>query len=590
MQSAPGGDSLAFAGYAFSPGEGAAVFNSYLSRRSASGWQTTAMSPALLDTKGGLHLAYDSGLGEGVISQPSSPRLAPGAPAGYANLYRQSAADPGALTPLIDAPPPNRGAGGLSLEYAGASPDFSCQLFAANDALTGEVPGVAPAPPDPGSTGRDLYESCEGRLRLLNVAPGNGSVLAEPSFASASPDAHGVSADGSRVFFEAGGTVYVRVDGTQTREVAEGEFLTANPEGTKVLLEDGTLWMSNGAGAYEQAVDLTGGEGGFLGIAGASADLSKIYFLDTAALAAGAEAGNCTKASSSAESAIREEEREGKVPPGRGCNLYLYEAGAPIRFIATLLATDGGGGAEGLADWAAVAGKRTAEASPSGRYLAFGSTVRLTGYDNVGPCEKVTVEEETVLVDAPCNEAFLYDSASGRLLCASCNPSGEAPRGHSTLRRIGGAGDWQPQPRYLTDSGRLFFDSQDRLSPRDSNGKVEDVYEYEPQGVGSCARAGGCVALISPGTGTVDSNFLAMSEDGSDAFFTSRERLVAKDTDGLIDVYDARVGGGFASESETTRPECQGEACQPPPAAPATSANPPAPRTAAAPPRAGRRS
>ena len=545
MQSAPGGDSVAYAGYAFSPGEGAAVFNSYLSRRTAGGWQTTAMSPALLGAKEGRHLAYDAGLGEGTIYQ-GDPQLSAGAPAGQANVYLLDTSEPGALRPLVAAPPPNRGPGGLNLSYAGASPDFSCQLFAANDALTGEVPGIAPAPPDPGFTGRDLYEWCDGRLALLNVAPGNGSVLAEPSFASASPDAHGVSADGSRVFFEAGGSVYVRVEGTETVQLAHpGAFRTADAEGAEVLFADGCLYSL----AAEACTDLTQGEGGFEGIAGQSEDLSKIYFLDSAALPGSGE-----------------NERGEEAQPGEH-NLYLFRAGGGAEFIATLAAADNRA-SSGLEDWNASPGKRTAEASPSGRYLAFGSTAALTGHDNVGPCGRVTEEEEEVIVEGPCAEVFLYDSATGGLACPSCNPTGEAPRGHSTLRRLGNAGDWMPQPRYVTDSGRLYFDSQDRLSPRDSNGKVEDVYEYEPQGVGSCGRARGCVALISPGTGSVDSNFLAMDEGGSNVFFTSRERLVAKDSDELIDVYDARVGGGFASETETTRPECQGEACQPSPAPP----------------------
>ena len=43
------------------------------------------------------------------------------------------------------------------------------------------------------------------------------------------------------------------------------------------------------------------------------------------------------------------------------------------------------------------------------------------------------------------------------------------------------------QSRYLSDAGRLFFNSADALVPLDTNGK-EDVYEYEPAGEGSCAR------------------------------------------------------------------------------------------------------
>ena len=543
MQSAPNGDAVAYMGYGFSPSAGASVFNSYISRRAASGWQTTAESPALLATKGGEHLTYDAQLTRGAISQ-GSPQLAAGAPAGYANIYLEDTASPGTLTPLLAAAPPNRSAGGFSVSYAGASPDYSCQFFAANDALTGATP-YAPAPPDPGGAGADLYESCGGALRLVNVMPGNGAVAAGAAFASASPDVHGVAAGGRRVFFEAGGELYVREDGRVTREVVHpGTFLSASPDGLEVLLDDGCLYSL----ASEACTDLTQGEGGFEGIAGQSEDLSRVYFVDTAALPGSGENE-------------RGEEARAAEP-----NLYLYRQGAGTRFVATLAASDGtGGGGEDLNDWADRPNLRTAQASPGGRYLAFGSTLPLTGYDNVGPCERLSG-----LAQAPCTEAFLYDSASGRLTCASCNPTGEAPLGNSTLRRIAGARAWQPQARYLTDSGRLYFDSQDRLSVRDANGRTEDVYEAEPEGAGSCARAGGCVALISPGAGAVDSNFLAADESGANVFFTTRERLVGTDTDSLIDLYDAREGGGFASETETQRAECQGEACQPSPEAPAT--------------------
>ena len=55
------------------------------------------------------------------------------------------------------------------------------------------------------------------------------------------------------------------------------------------------------------------------------------------------------------------------------------------------------------------------------------------------------------------------------------------------------------QSRYLSDEGRLYFNSPDNLVPAAKNGK-EDVYEYEPSGVGSCQSAsGGCVSLISGG-------------------------------------------------------------------------------------------
>ncbi|HEY2536045.1 MAG TPA: hypothetical protein VGI24_03570, partial [Solirubrobacteraceae bacterium] len=238
-------------------------------------------------------------------------------------------------------------------------------------------------------------------------------------------------------------------------------------------------------------------------------------------------------------------------------NLYVWEAGMS-RYIAS---TDTG--ISTALDWSAAPVKRTAQASPDGRWLAFISESQLTGYGNRGPCGPTA---GTDVVN--CSEVFLYDSGTGRLSCVSCNPTGEAPRGPSVLRVIDDAHEWFPQPRYLTNVGRLAFDSGDRLSAADSNGRVEDVYEFEPQGVGSCTRPAGCVLLISPGTGSVDSNFLAMDETGASVFFTTRERLVPQDKDELIDVYDARVGGGFASQTETQRVECQGEACQSTPAPP----------------------
>jgi DNA-binding beta-propeller fold protein YncE len=558
MQSAPDGDAVTYMGFPFSPTEGTAVWNDYLSRRTAAGWQTTAMSPALQATKetaGNAFgtLAYDSSLSHDLLAQ-REPALTPQAPADYANLYEQGAADPGSLTPLLSTSmfasghPPNRTERGFKLEYAGHSADFTRQFFAANDALIYEVPGIGVLP-DPTSVGRDLYESHDGSLALLNVAPGNASVLAGASFASQGPDTHAISESGDRVYFQAGGTLYVREDGELTREVLDpGHFLTASTDGSKALLSDGCLYDLEGE-ACEDLTEYEGEhEGGFRGIAGADESLSRIYFVDTAVLS--------------------EEENEygAKAQAGQD-NLYLWEAGAEPRFVATLLGTDGAGGFN-LGDWVAEPGRRTAEASPDGKWLAFASTAPLTGYANFGPTCINGVEP----TPGYCNEAFLYDAATGRLSCASCNPTGEAPRGNSTLRRIGGSTQfpWLPQPRYLTDSGRLFFDSADRLLPLDTNGRVEDVYEFEPGGVGSCGREAGCVSLISRGAGSVDSNLLAVDETGANVFFTTRERLVPADTDELLDLYDARQGGGIAAETETQRGECQGEACQPSPAPPAS--------------------
>lgn len=565
MQSAPDGGTVVYEGTPFTAAGGAVIENEYIARRTASGWGTVNLTPTLLLSKGGQgYKAFDESLREGILEQ-ISPSLDPSAPSEYTNLYRQPAAKPLQLTPLLLSTPPNRGPGGGSgsfkTTYAGSSADFSHQAFEANDALTLES-SSAPEAVDGGEKENNLYEWVNGELRLVNVLPGNGETIPGAVFGSGTVLEGGganasavvtnaISDDGSRIFWTSkAGQLYVREDGEVTVEIEDpGKFLTASADGSKVLLSDGCLY-GLAAGECE---DLTGGQGGFQGIAGQSDDLSRIYFLDTAALVGSGK-------NDRGQSAV-----VGKP------NLYAYDGDA-TSFIATLLASDNAITAI-TGDWRASPSVRSAEASPAGRFLAFLSTAPLTGVDNVGPC----LLETGKYVDAPCSEVFLYDSATGELLCPSCNSSGAAPLGRSLLRWIEHVPGSLPQPRYLTDSGRLYFDSGDSLTYFDTNAGVEDVYQYEPQGVGSCTREGGCVSLISAGRGAVDSNFLAMDASGENVFFTTRDRLVAADQDDLIDLYDARVGGGFAAEAQPPIP-CSGETCQPPtpvPAeAPSASQNP----------------
>jgi hypothetical protein len=128
----------------------------------------------------------------------------------------------------------------------------------------------------------------------------------------------------------------------------------------------------------------------------------------------------------------------------------------------------------------------------------------------------------------------------------------------------------------LVDGGdRLFFSSFESLSPQDTNDQP-DVYEWEAPGSGVCtvdassysARDGGCVQLVSSGGSSAASVFVDSDEEGNEVFFTTEANLVPEDT-GLIDIYDARVDGGFVSA--TAKVECEGQACQSPVAAPQTA-------------------
>jgi hypothetical protein len=563
-QSAPDGEAIVYQGLPFSSSEGATVYNEYLSNRGPNGWETTNLTPRLLEaaTLGG-YAGFEADLGKGVLFQEAGPPLSPEAPGTFNNLYTQSTTDPLALTPLVTKAPGARSPTGFVTWFAGASSDFTRVFFASDDALTGPTATAPEAPPiteENAAHGEyNLYESHDGELRLVNVLPGNGSASMPARFGAPAvnvtgaaennaPDlSHAVSDDGSTAFWSSSsGQVYARIDGERTVEIPDpAKFLTASADGSQVLLRDGHVYDLE----TEQITDLSAGHGGFVGMLGQSEDLSHVYFVDTAVLTG-------------------EERNEygAEAEPGK-TNLYGWDEGATT-YIATLQPIVGENQAETYGDntdWEFAPLQRTAEASKNGQWLSFTSVNTLTGQtNNVGTCVFNSLTETHDVTH--CAEVFLYDSATHSLRCASCRPTGESPIGASLLPRLPNQSHNTalPQPQFLTDAGRLYFDSQDSLSPFDTNNGFEDVYQYEPDGLGTCTRATGCVSLISAGHEPFDSNFLAVDESGNNVFFTTRDQLVQKDTDDLIDLYDARVGGGIPSQSELPRSECLGESCQPP--------------------------
>jgi hypothetical protein len=538
IQSTPDGDAIAYEGSPFSDA-GAVKENEYVSRRDPkAGWQTTTLSPKLQGGEGG-YKAFDTALSTGLLAQSNPPLSSPEAPPGVANLYAQQTANPLAISPLLVAEPPNRtGSSEFRLTYAGAAADLSRVFFEANDALTGETP-FAPEAKDGGAAKFNLYEweSATGQLRLVNVMPGNATSEAGASFGADA--ANTISDDGSRAFWSDGaGRLYVREGAEATKAIPDaGKFLTAATDGSKVLLADGHLYDLE----TEATTDLTEGKGGFQGLSGQSEDLSHVYFVDTEVLTG------------------EEENSEGAKAQAGKFNLYAWAQGGNARYVATLTTGDGNGlNVTRTADWTPLPSKRTAEASPHGRYLTFLSEARLSGYDNTGPCKS---DHAGGYAQSACAEVFLYDSATGELTCPSCNPTGVLPLGNSSLASISTGTTLLPQPRYLTDQGRLYFDTRDSLVVNDTNDGVEDVYQYEPSEVGGCKRKAGCLNLISAGREPIDSNFFAIDESARSVFFTSRDQLVLKDHDDLIDLYVAREKGGIPAETEVARSECQGEAC-----------------------------
>ena len=596
MQSTPGGDAVVYEGYPISAGLSSTA-NEYIAKRTANGWTTKSLSPPLFinGTAGQGYMAFSSDLSEGLITQ-ISPALSPEAPTNsgrsYANLYLRRG--DGSLQPLITTAPPNRPAGrhcengceefkvavGGGNSGTGASPAFSHLVFAGNDALTGAT-ASAPAAVDGGPEVFNLYEWFDGRLRLVNVQPGDaattpGAVLGSGKLLEpeerATPDIdHAISADGSRIFWSdaATGQVFVRIDGQETKRIEDpGKFLVASPGGDKVLLSDGCLYVLS-SDSCEADITQGHGAGTFLGILGGSEDLSRVYFVDEEALTSPAQ-----------------ENANGEHATAESDNLYAWHNGTTA-FIGTLARGDNRFTIEEYGSWKPSSTDRLAQVTPDGTRLAFTSQSPLTGYDN----RRRSGSDCEIGTDR-CAEVFEYDVVSGKLSCASCNPTGVRPLGPATLSLIE-PGELEslppfPQPRNLSPDGggRLFFESQDQLSAQDINNGTTDVYEWEPAGVGSCGRVDGCVFLISGGRSETASQFVDSSNSGANAFFVTRSRLVRQDTNEQLDLYDARIGGGI--EENTTAP-CDGDGCKatPPVGAPGSPAsgstaftgpgNPPAP-------------
>jgi hypothetical protein len=585
----------------------------YYSTRGPHGWSTRAITPTQvypigrLDTTTGaieqsLYQGFSEDLTRGFLVA-NNPAPVAGAPAGYYNPYAFNADDFGFellsnTTPPVQPPGPGNlnseiaQEDGLVSIFAGFSGDDKHVIFQANDALTpNAIPGEW-----------NLYESSEGHLELVSILPdgetahGKSSPFwgKEPSFGSAFREDdqgqyynfnHAISADGERIFWSDGGQVYMHEDGRHTVDISASQrtepdsegpepatYQTASADGSLVyftscakLTNGSTAHAPSGASCYTGGVDRTFGEelyqynantgaltdltvttrklkhnseelegASVVGVFGASEDGSYVYFAAYGVLAPGASEG-----------------------PG-DFNIYLWHDGE-ISFVTQI----GSATVETL-DLVEGRSERTSRVSPGG-LLAFVSTLNLTGYETE-PLQSGVCNEYPNTTGL-CSEVYEYTPSSKRLECASCNPSGAPPTANAitptathVLEVNHGWQDSVTQQRYLLDDGRVFFQSGDALLPQASNGK-QNIYEHEPDGVGSCRTAGGCLYLISTGTSSSDSYFIDASASGSDVFIETNDQLTPADGDEQRDVYDARIDGGFAYPSQLT---CSGEACRPP--------------------------
>ncbi len=428
--------------------------------------------------------------------------------------------------------------------WLAASEDFSKLILGGEDrTLAGHSTKTA--------NGLDLYEysSSSSQLRQANVtgsAPGAtigtcGAKMvlgtAESSDHEGSTSSkHAVSADGSRVFFEAvpGSDcskpkhVFVRVDGTETLDLGPYVFLAANSQGSEVLLkgESGEILLYDTETATTKTVLPSTDEisGDFV-----SQDFSTMYFLSTGQL-------------------------ERDAPPGGGLYREDLASGTGPSFIAP------------------VEGFGFPNVSPDGHYIYFEAS-------GVG-----------ALSAGAATQVYLYDSVENVIECVSCaSPYDPEPKGPAVTQadftaRILTRNESPATSVLSADGDYAFFSTTSALLPKDINEEIlippslkgaeagtvdsftttsSDVYEWRRDGVDGCAHLQGCIGLISSGGPGGLVLLLGSAHDGRDVFFTTRSQLGPNDNDSAIDIYDARIDGG--EPPLPSRPvECEGDACSTP--------------------------
>jgi hypothetical protein len=385
-------------------------------------------------------------------------------------------------------------------------------------------------------------ETGEEETKVVSLLPGNLTPAA-----SEAADYEGASLDGEGVAFKIGKKLYLRYRDEATYEIAEEAAFAGVAEG------GGRIFYLKGGNLF--AYDVAKGK--------------TVQFTNSSNATPVNIAGQGRVAYFASPSVLVGEENPtgAKAKAGQE-NLYRSKDGV-IAFVGTLTNRDVEGefgGVEtvdGLGLWMEIVGRGKSltnapgrfgadpsRATPDGSVLLFESRAKLTAYDPEGHAE-----------------VYRYDFTNKELACLSCNPTLAPATGEASLQSLKQSfSDTQPFTSYALvenlrpDGRRAFFQTTEALVPGDVDG-LGDVYEWEAEGVGSCAEEGGCVYLISSGHSPRVDYLYAVGEAGDDVFIRSSDQLLEVDGEETASLYDARVGGGFPEPA--VEEECQGEGCKP---------------------------
>lgn len=394
------------------------------------------------------------------------------------------------------------------------APGGAHQIFGSTSQLT---------PNAPSSFSSQIYDRTPAGLELVSLLPGEVTPANDSFFA-------GSSVDGATVLFKNEGNLYARIDNERTLELvsgAGGEVLSGgvSEAGSRAFfVQEGNIYFYD----FEAEEAFPVATPGDAILTAVSPDGSHAYFVS-----------------------------ESELITGKGSlgslNFYAW-SDSSLQFIGILSFNDLSHPrfpASGLNYWtpalqarpAALNANRllnTTRVTPDGQVIVFESYEQLTAYPNEGHVE-----------------VYRYDTVAEELTCVSCGASAAASADSELVHVPSEFGIPKVYPmnevaNLSEDGERVVFESLDALLPQDVNG-VRDVYQW----------SSGSLALISTGQSPQPSGLYAVTPSGNDIFFVTGEKLVGQGQDaGRFAVYDARVGGGFASQQAVQPLSCVGEGCQ----------------------------
>jgi hypothetical protein len=327
---------------------------------------------------------------------------------------------------------------------------------------------------------------------------------------------HPINADGSEIFFDDSS---LRVNDSTTLALP-GDFEGASADGSTVFLIDANGVLSTakidrepGHEAVGETVAIT--PGASASVIHTSDDGSHVYFTSPGVFA-GPNA-------------------QGQAPEAGASNLYVYDTlTREVKFIAVTEVSK------------SSSGDYEAQITPDGRYLVFATRSQLTGDDT-----------DTAV------DVYRYDAGTGALARVSMGEAGADSNGNNSAfdanvsappppYASGALAQWRLGTRAISDDGStIVFSTSEPLSPRVVSSGTTDVYAWHE----------GRVGMISTGRSLTSDRYPVVSATGRDIFFLSKQSISPQDSDGLFDVYDARIGGGFPPPPPPP-PSCEGnESC-----------------------------